>query len=300
MLATAEREPKQLIQLLAEFANADVPLTAPFVEEFYARLQAQGPAMAFVQTWLEQKLIEQGVTATQLSEAAGRMAAANQISIANSIGSLRFIDARDWRDFVESLSVVEQTLRNDPMQMHTDQDFATRDRYRHAIEDIARGSACSEIAVAQQAITLAQAATQKLNDTDRGAHVGYYLIDHGRSLLERTVGCRLSWRSRVGRVSRRFRLFLYLGPILLLSALATTVVLLPFDEFRPEDWRYWLFAMTGLIAASALAMSVINLLVTRLLPPRALPRLDFSRGVPASHRTIDGGGPHLAQQTGRH
>ena len=40
MLATAEREPKQLIQLLAEFANEDVPLTAPLVEEFYARLHA--------------------------------------------------------------------------------------------------------------------------------------------------------------------------------------------------------------------------------------------------------------------
>jgi cyclic beta-1,2-glucan synthetase len=57
MLATAETEPKQLIQLLARFANADVPLTAPFVEEFYARLQSQGPAMAFVKTWFEQKLI---------------------------------------------------------------------------------------------------------------------------------------------------------------------------------------------------------------------------------------------------
>ncbi len=60
MLATAEKEPKQLIQLLAKFADADVPLTAPFVEEFYARLQAQGPVMAFVQTWVEQKLLEQG------------------------------------------------------------------------------------------------------------------------------------------------------------------------------------------------------------------------------------------------
>ena len=86
MLETAERDPKKLIQLLAEFAYADVPLTAPFVEEFYARLQSQGPAMAFVQTWVEQKLLEQGVTAAQLSETAGRTAATNQISIANSIG----------------------------------------------------------------------------------------------------------------------------------------------------------------------------------------------------------------------
>jgi len=70
--------------------------------------------MAFVQTWVEQKLFEQGVTATQLSAAASRTAAASQLSITNSIGSLRFIDAMDWKDFVESLSVVEQTLRDDP------------------------------------------------------------------------------------------------------------------------------------------------------------------------------------------
>ena len=194
MLATAEKEPKQLIQLLAEFANADVPLTAPFVEEFYARLQAQGPAMAFVQTWVEQKLLEQGVTATQLSEAAGRTAATNQISIANSIGSLRFIGAMDWKDYVESLSVVEQTLREDPMGMHASQDFATRDRYRHVIEDVARGrSSCSESVVAREAIVLAQTAAERLGSNDRSAHVGYYLIDHGRQSLERAVGCRLSW-----------------------------------------------------------------------------------------------------------
>jgi hypothetical protein len=129
MLAVAEKEPRRLIQLLAEFANADVPLTAPFVEEFYARLQAQGPAMAFVQTWVEQKLVEQGVTATQLSETASRTAATNQISIANSIGSLRFIGAMDWKNFVESLSVVERALREDPAGMYAGQDFTTRDRY---------------------------------------------------------------------------------------------------------------------------------------------------------------------------
>ena len=133
--------------MLAEFANADVPLTAPFVEEFYEILQAQGPAMAFVQTWVEYKLLEQGVTATQLSEAAGRTAAANQISIANSIGSLRFIGTMDWRNYVESLSVVEQTLREDPTEMHASQDFATRDRYRHVIEDVARGCSRSELAI---------------------------------------------------------------------------------------------------------------------------------------------------------
>ncbi|MES2635677.1 MAG: hypothetical protein V4605_00025, partial [Pseudomonadota bacterium] len=85
MLLAAENEPKQLIQLLAKFADADIPLTASFVEEFYAKLQDQGSAMAFVQTWVEQQLLLQHVTATQLLESASRKAAANQISIANSV-----------------------------------------------------------------------------------------------------------------------------------------------------------------------------------------------------------------------
>ena len=286
MLATAEREPKQLIQLLAEFANADVPLTAPFVEEFYARLQAQGPAMAFVQTWVEQKLLEQGVTATQLSAAAGRTAATNQISIANSIGSLRFIGAMDWRDYVESLSVVEQTLRQDPAGMHTSQDFATRDRYRHVIEDVARGSSCGEQAVAHEAIVLAQAAAERLGASERSAHVGYYLIDRGRTRLEHAVACRLPWNKQVTRAIRRFRLFLYLGPILLLTALATWAVLSSFGGFGVDDWRYWFFALTGVVAISALIVPLVNLLVTLVVPPRALPRLDFSQGIPSVHRTM--------------
>ena len=286
MLATAEKEPNQLIQLLAEFANADVPLTAPFVEEFYARLQAQGPAMAFVQTWVEQKLLEQGITATQLSEVAGRTAAANQISIANSIGSLRFIGTMDWRNYVESLSVVEESLREDPAGMHILQDFATRDRYRHVIEDVARRSSRSESAVAREVIALAQAAADQLGIQNRAAHVGYYLIDQGRPVLERAVDFQLPWKLRISRASQHFNLFLYLGPILLLTVLAASVALIAFDDLGPRDWRYWFFAITGIIGASALAVPMVNLFVTLILPPRTLPRLDFSHGIPASHRTM--------------
>jgi cyclic beta-1,2-glucan synthetase len=285
MLGAAEREPARLIQLLAEFARADVPLTAPFVEEFYGRLQAQGPAMAFVQTWVEQRLAEQGVNATGLSEAYGRTAAANQISIANSIGSLRFIGAMDWKQYVESLSVVERILREDPVASYAGQDFATRDRYRHVIEKVARHSNCSEATVAREAIGLAQAAATYGNGRDREAHVGYYLIDRGRQDLEHAVGCRPSWRSRIRRVAREQSLPLYLGPILLLTFLVAAVVV-SLGGSGPGDGRTWILALPLFIAASALAISLVNLLVTRVLSPRALPRMDFSRGIPDHHRTM--------------
>ncbi|HEY0841878.1 MAG TPA: glucoamylase family protein [Methylotenera sp.] len=286
MLETVEKEPNKLILLLAEFANSDVPLTASFVEEFYTRLQAHGAAMVLVQTWVEQKLLEQGVTATQLTEVAGRTAAASQISIANSIGSLRFIGAMDWRTYVESLSAVEHALADDPAGMHALQDFATRDRYRHVIEEVARDSACSELAVAREAIALAQNAANVVGTDERTAHVGYYLIEHGRHQLERIVGKKVSWQTYVRRVCRHISLPLYLTPIILLTVLPAWMVLSSFSELAIDGWRYWLLILPLLISTSALAISLVNMAATYLLPPRSLPRLDFSSGIPDSSRTM--------------
>src|SRR5690606_26512769 len=53
-----------------------------------------------------------------------------------------------------------------------------------------------------------------------------------------------------------------------------------------QDWRYWFFAVTGMIGTSALAVALVNLAVTLFVPPRALPRLDFSQGIPSAHRSM--------------
>ncbi|WP_304915365.1 GH36-type glycosyl hydrolase domain-containing protein [Methylophaga sp.] len=286
MLATAEDEPKKLINQLADFANADVPLTASFVEEFYARLQAQGPAMAFVQTWVEHKLLEQGVTATQLSESAGRVAAANQISIANSFSSLRFIGIMDWKQYVESLSVVEQTLRQGDPDIYPQQDFATRDRYRHVIEDIARHSSCTETEVAQGCIQLAAEAALTAGADHRTAHIGFYLIDNGRTLLERSVNCQISWTLKARRQIKRSRLSLYLGPVVLLPLISTLLILSGLYQINVPGWQLGLLAIPLLISVSALTIPLINQFITLLLPPRVLPRLDFSQGIPQQHRTM--------------
>lgn len=286
MQSMAQTKPKQLVQLLAKFAHTDVPLSATFVEEFYARLTLHGPAMTFVRAWLTHKLHEQNMTTTQLSETASRDAAATQISISNSIDSLRLIGAADWKNFVELLSSVEKTLRKDPSSTYAIQDFATRDRYRHVIEDIARGSVCNETKVAQQAITLAENAAQQLGKNHRSAHVGYYLIDKGRSNLEQSLGCCLPWRARLSRISRRYGIYLYLGPILLVTALLTTLALLPFNGFAVADWRYWLVAIVGFVGSTALAIPPVNRIVTLITPPSVLPRLDFSQGIPESQRTM--------------
>jgi cyclic beta-1,2-glucan synthetase len=286
ILTAAGEEPKRLIHVLAEFANATVPLTAPFVEDFYARLQAQGPALALVQAWLEHQLSDQGLSAVQLLEAASRSAAADQISIANSVGSLRFISALDWGRFVEDLSLVEQTLRLDPARVYAAQDFLTRDRYRHAVEAVTQGSSHSELEVAKAAVLLAQAAGQQGGTDDRTTHVGHYLVGKGRPVLERAVDSKAPLMVRFTRAARPLRLFFYLLPIVILTALAVAIPLILLAEPEQSWGWYVFFTIVGLVAASALVIPIVNLLITITVPPRVLPRLDFSEGIPDAHRTI--------------
>src|SRR3546814_12285244 len=67
-----------------------------------------------------------------------RQQAADQVSISNSIGSLRLLAMTDWREFVATMSVVEKTLRDDPGATSGRRDFATRARYRPGVEGPAR------------------------------------------------------------------------------------------------------------------------------------------------------------------
>ena len=64
---------------------------------------------------------------------------------------------------------------------YTAMDFATRDSYRHAIEELARGSSRAELDVAREAI--AQAARSEVRDGRRN-DPGFYLVGAGRRALE--------------------------------------------------------------------------------------------------------------------
>src|SRR5579872_6258569 len=217
MTEIAEKDAKNLILMIADMARSGPPMVSSFVAEFARRLQGQSPALALPLTWMEQQLSESGQTIEQLVQSENQQQAADQVSISNSIGSLRFLGAMDWREFVETMSVVEQTLREDSRGTYGKMDFATRDRYRHIVERIAKSSPLSEGEVARHAVQLAQEAAAAKGAGDRTAHVGFYLIDKGLPRLERSAEARISSFEAIHRVANRVPLLLYLSPILLMT-----------------------------------------------------------------------------------
>jgi cyclic beta-1,2-glucan synthetase len=284
--AIAEENPSRLVVVVAEMAESDLPSSSSFVAEFCQRLSRHSPVLQLARGWLEQRLGEQGLAVEQLLHVETQTQAADQVSVSHSIASLRFLSAMDWKDFVESLSLVEATLRTDPGGVYHAMDFATRDRYRHAIEFFARHSEVAETDVALRAIQLAADCAGKKGREDRTAHVGFHLVDQGRSELGRRLHVRWPWRSVIARSLHRFPLVFYVGGIGTLTLLAVAVFWADLLARGLSGWRLLGFTGVFLVCASQLAVALMNWLSTLLVKPHLLPRLDYSKGIPADHSTM--------------
>ena len=282
----ALQDSKSLILVIADMARSHPPLTTPFVSELARRLQGQGPALALPLTWIEQQLAESGLSIEQLVRSGNRQQAADQVSISNSIGSLRLLGTIDWRAFVESMSLVERTLRTDPGGAHAAMDFASRDRYRHVIEEVAKACGLAEEAVAGQAVELARSGAARQGGDDRTAHVGYYLVDGGRAELESAARVRLSPFAALQRTAGRSPLLLYLGTITLITVLLTAGLLVEAGADGASGWASGGLAVLALLATSQLAVALVNWLATLLVSPHPLPRMDFSAGIPPASRAL--------------
>ena len=280
------QDPKSLILTVADMARSSPPMVSAFVAELTRRIQGQGPALALPLTWIKQRLSESGQTIEQLVRAENQQQAADQVSMSNSIGSLRFLISMDWREFVETMSIVEQILKKDPSDVYAKMDFATRDRYRHVVEEVAKSSGRSESEVAHQAIHLAQERTSGKDGDERSLHVGFYLVDEGARQLEGTTYAPRSPLEAFRRFSRGFPLIFYLGTILFITAAFTMILLAATDVMEFQNGVVALISLLLFLGASQLGVALTNWLVTLLLTPHLLPRMDFSSGIPSESRTL--------------
>lgn len=286
MIEVAAKEPSSMIVLVADMARSQPPLVGSFVAELTRRLQGQGLALALPFTWIEQQLAESGTTREELVRGETQQQAADQVSMSNSIGSMRFLGTMEWRDFVEQLSLVEAILTEDPAELYGAMDFATRDRYRHVVEKIAAASRHSEGEVARQAIALASKAAEEQSGDDRCRHVGYYLIAEGLSELQHTAKMRFSCTTLIRKSCRRAPLSLYVGGILALTMALTLAFAAAIDDLGLGIWWSWGFVPLLSLSASQPAVAIVNWLATALATPQLLPRMDFSRGIPPALRTV--------------
>ena len=286
MIEVAENDPGKLIIEMADMAKTDPEISTAFVTEITRRLQGQSPALALPLSWLEHRLFEQGMRVEQLVQGESQHQASDQVSIGNTISSLRFLGAIDWREFVETMSVVEKVMRTDPSGAYVYMDFSTRDRYRHVIESVAKRTGSSEKETAEKAIRLASENALARGVDDRTAHVGFFLVDKGLPGFEKAMHVRRSLGEMIARTLRRNPLLVYLstaGSIMVLLTLIGLSRAYAEGASRPVLWC--LGALLAL-CSSRVALALTNWFETVSVAPNPLPRMDFSEWMPPENRTL--------------
>ncbi|HSK05938.1 MAG TPA: glucoamylase family protein, partial [Acidimicrobiia bacterium] len=275
LLGIGEGRPGEAEADLERYGPAQLP--QPFAVQLLQRLRDHDPETTPGLTWLLDHLAADGTTADEVVNETHRRQAATNVTVRNIVTSLRQVNFFDWAEFVEGVSLVDHALAAETS--YSDMSFATRDRYRHAIEELSKGSGTSELDVAKNTLRLARAQLADRRQRDPG----YFLLGEGRSSLEDQIGFRPGAGLFLSRFVRRHATGVYLGSVATVTALTLALPLLTIEAWWP--WRL-LLAGLALIPASDIAVVLVNRAIAALTRPEELPSLALPRGPTAELSTL--------------
>jgi cyclic beta-1,2-glucan synthetase len=210
--------------------------------------------------------------------------------VTTSIRTLRHVTQTSWKEELESLIPFDPILREDPAGAYAAMDIESRNVYREKVAKIAHRSDRSEQEVAKEALALArQAHARKYDDpriARRESHIGYYLVSEGETLLRQRVGFNPTFHERLRLFLRKYPDdFLVLGIAVLTLIIITWAVWL-LTPATTSPFLVLLSMLVLLLPASQAAVQLMNYLTTNLMPVEALPKLDFSEGIPNDCVTV--------------
>ena len=265
----------------AALRRSDTKLPVAARVQLFQRLRDQDPASTPALGWLEQRLAAEGTTAEEMVRREHQRQAELNVTVRNVVTSMRMLSWFDWATFVEGTSLVDEALRSG--SAFEQMDFSTRDRYRHAVEDLARRSRRSEVEVAGAAVEAASAAAKE-PDPGPESDPGYYLIAEGRRAFAQSLGASEPARARLRRAFGSS-----IQPYVASVALVTALLMLPPLAAGLGAAAGALAVLVALLAlgpASDLAVALVNRFVTGRVRPSPLARLELRDGIPGDLRTL--------------
>jgi cyclic beta-1,2-glucan synthetase len=268
----------------AQEAKESMPAqaTTAFLVQLFKRMREQDTRVAPLRTELEARLTGFGLTPEDAIRAEHQWQANLQVATGNAITSLRFCSSFNWNRYFERVSLVEQALKRDPAGVYAKMDFGSRDRYRHAVEELAEPTGAGQVGIALRSIDNARHAAEQRSADAQDTHVGYFLVGKGRRAFEKEVSFHRSLLKRLRGAFFAHSVGLYLGTLGVL-----TLGLVALAALAVEGSGYSLVvALLALLPASEVAIGLTQWMVGAWVPPRRLPRLELEKGVPEEGRTM--------------
>lgn len=278
LLELVKREPKKTDSVLLELTAQ--PLAPSFTVQLIQRLRYQDISLHT----LTRYLADQGLSLEELVHAEHATQAADNMTVRNIITSLREMWAFDWQVFFEDVSAVEALLRQQPC--HLKMDFATRNQYRQAIETLAARSLLSELEITRAVLHKTTNNQQAFPDDPRRCDPGYYLIAQGKRDFAHEVGYRPSLAQRCLRLYTFHTATAYITTISLLTLLLLAAPLWYSHAHNVSSGGLFLLGVLAFFLASDVAVFLTEKIITKIVPPCYLLRLELKEGIPPEMRSV--------------
>jgi cyclic beta-1,2-glucan synthetase len=279
VLATPDND--EDLKVLAPYAAHARDTT--FATQLLYRLRDGSQNSGMALGWLEKELEQFGSDAEEIIIREHQTLSSGNVTTGNIVRGLRLINDIEWTAWFEDVSRIDALLRE-----RTDVaslDFASRDQYRAAIEDLARRSKLSEFEVAETATELAGRHDPDTADAE-SSNVGFFLVGSRRDELEKAIGYRPDFGTRLLRAFRAAGWAGIVVPVFLLTVLLMVLAGQALDAIGLPGWAVTLLLVLFAVPASEGALAFFNTVVLLFLKPTRLVGYEFKEGVPAEARTL--------------
>ena len=288
----AQEEPR-VAALVRMYFEATSDVFAPSTFRYFVRTLQEHDPLTLDELWSLSSFLRFALLESLLRD--GRLVMRSRWpervpELATRLQSLLKIHQEDWTTLIEPLITFDKWLNQDPAGAYAAMDFESRQRYRRRVALIALHSDFDEGEVAQAALDLAMRSSKGTfanpRERNRRIHVGYYLVDEGFSRLSRMAGYHPGLWRRALQVVRHYAEDFYIGGILILSFILLAFVIFPLLPQFALITPIILACLLLLPPAMQIAADLANQAITMSYEPEALPKLDFSKGIPSKSATL--------------
>lgn len=247
----------------------------PFIEYMSYKLKGFGKKAYPFLNILEEQVNKMGIEVSDVIKKEHFDIAVKKVSMGNSITSIKNIQRINFIDIFEEINQVDEILKKDPAQVYDKMDYKTKIYYRNAIKELSKKTKISEIYIAKKSLELCN------DKTGKKAHIGYYLIDKGKTeLLE------LLQNRKIKKCSKNRKISIYIAVKIVISLLLSCLLGLYIYNQTKAIWSFVLTTILTYIPIETIFIQITQYISNRIVKPKLIPKMDFQNGIPKEAATF--------------
>lgn len=263
---------KQKFKKIRENTKMYTNSSYPFIEYMSYKLKKYGRTGNAYLNILEEQVNKMGLTVSEVIRKEHFDIAMQKVLIGNSITSIRKIGRINFLELFEKINGVEDILKQDPANVYELMDYKTKEYYRNTIKELSNKTKNSEIYIAKKALQLSQKAKQ-----DKKRHVGYYLIDRGKNILNKELGIKSKKNTK--------KPIKYIASIYAVTAFFTICIAI-YMYLKTNIQLAIVTAVFAIIPISEIYIQLLNYILSKTVKPTILPKLAITDGIPEKYSTM--------------